>query len=1045
MKRSILIYVLLVGVWSNLTAQNQNFRADINKPDYHPPSPEAASLGKYGQYNVSLSTGIPDITIPIYNLKVGGFTLPISISYHAGGIKLTEIASRVGLGWSLNAGGTISQNAMGIPDGFQSRLIPPQTFQPLCETINCAPNADYNLAKDIIDNQSYDTEPDIYTYNFLGFTGKYVITNEGVATLPFTSEITFDDDITDKNGNRYIFGESETSSVIRTCTMATGSQFSGASASYLTKIITTQGDTIQLIYDHEIYSYFQSTSEKKYFRDINATGTDQSCTLPPNVVCKDKNAVYVPRLKQIVSSNGVVINFQYNDLRLDVETNVASPDQYSARALNQITVTEDGVSVSYSLTYEVINSGPGANGVAATGKRMYLKKLVDKDKGVYQFQYTTREHLPARDSYAIDYWGYYNGGTSNTTLIPSYNLVNFIGGGRLTSQAEILSGSLNKIIYPTGGYSSFELEPHKADVSGILGGGLRVKSISNYDADNTVISKKNYKYTSNTNNGPTEDAMAFQYMDILRQRKMNENNGTFYDPSIAQCVFLILSSNTNPLFEGMIPSVQYPVVEVTDSDSTMSGKSIFYYANVDFGSTTPAVQAEGRQDYKIQKEEHYRFVGPNANDFQKVTEKQYTYQGFPNETAFFTYDPNNELNYKQALGFRIKYDLPEQAAGPEVPAFYPAVFSFYHYKYTSIWCFLKSITETSYDNVGRALITTTNFDCENFIHAQQTKSTTTNERGTHTQITRYPQDYINGGIAGSNVPQQWFKGVPVEELTLVNGNLVSGQLNEMTYENSVLKLLKKHVSNLSTPLNDPTNYPASNTHNFSLFPAGNPYREYYRVVSVDSKGNPTEVRSVDGNLSQAIIWNTRKRQALAVIDNASYSSVAYTDFDGTSKGQWKYSNSYDSGAGFNNTTGFNGTSIWRDNLSAGKYRVSVWANGAAPTVSSTGATITPVAGSPFNGNDNWKLYEWTVTLSTTGTVTVTNASGAYLDNARLYPDNSKMVTFNYAPVVGLSFKTDTNNRSEYYNYDASGRLIKIRDDANNIIKSFEYHVVNTNP
>ena len=49
-------------------------------------SPEASAIAKYGNYNVNLYSGLPDISIPLYEIKVGEISVPISISYHASGI-----------------------------------------------------------------------------------------------------------------------------------------------------------------------------------------------------------------------------------------------------------------------------------------------------------------------------------------------------------------------------------------------------------------------------------------------------------------------------------------------------------------------------------------------------------------------------------------------------------------------------------------------------------------------------------------------------------------------------------------------------------------------------------------------------------------------------------------------------------------------------------------------------------------------------------------------------------------------------------------------
>ncbi len=81
-----------------------------------PHSPEAESLGKFGDIPVGLYTGVPSTSVSIYQMKLKNVTVPISIDYHSSGVKVDELASNVGLDWALNAGGVINVIQYGLSD-----------------------------------------------------------------------------------------------------------------------------------------------------------------------------------------------------------------------------------------------------------------------------------------------------------------------------------------------------------------------------------------------------------------------------------------------------------------------------------------------------------------------------------------------------------------------------------------------------------------------------------------------------------------------------------------------------------------------------------------------------------------------------------------------------------------------------------------------------------------------------------------------------------------------------------------------------------------
>lgn len=202
MRKFIFFGILLLG-HSFLFAQEEEHSILSRTRNVIPPSPNAAALGKFGDIPVGLSTGIPEITIPIYNWLSSrkDFSLNISLSYHAGGIRIDDIPSFVGLGWALNCGGMISRTVRGLPDDkpeqgyINSDVLPNSSTYDYNNqfihtridgmtssdvSISLARNYDNTTSTEFTNLNSIaagflDAEQDVFQYSFNGRTGRFIL------------------------------------------------------------------------------------------------------------------------------------------------------------------------------------------------------------------------------------------------------------------------------------------------------------------------------------------------------------------------------------------------------------------------------------------------------------------------------------------------------------------------------------------------------------------------------------------------------------------------------------------------------------------------------------------------------------------------------------------------------------------------------------------------------------------------------------------------------------------------------------------------------
>src|SRR4051812_2840002 len=160
----VLLLICLISHKNIINAQ----ATDPYKPQlrtYTPTSPNAASLGKFGDYPVDFSSGLVDISIPLYEIKSSRISLPITLKYHSSGIKVGDQASCVGLGWALQAGGMISRSVRDKIDEFNGYLKPENEIKPATSSIN--PDItldDYNYIRSFLQpglKPATDGEPDV--------------------------------------------------------------------------------------------------------------------------------------------------------------------------------------------------------------------------------------------------------------------------------------------------------------------------------------------------------------------------------------------------------------------------------------------------------------------------------------------------------------------------------------------------------------------------------------------------------------------------------------------------------------------------------------------------------------------------------------------------------------------------------------------------------------------------------------------------------------------------------------------------------------------
>ncbi|MEJ1241853.1 RHS repeat domain-containing protein [Chryseolinea sp. T2] len=472
-----------------------------------PPAPTAAELGKYGLLPIGLATGSANVTIPIHTYATRNLSLPLSLSYSSNGVKVDQVASWVGLGWSLNAGGVVTKIVRDQPDDANPEPYPAQIGASTVEGIRYLEKAD--------PVNGFDSEQDLYAFNFMGHAGKFMYSREGEQIVMPHQNISIEHllenseskgyfKITTPDGVCYTFEATESTKTTSEGT-GCGRTFDARRVNswFLTKIKHPAGDSIILEYDEYLYQYPLSITQT-VGRNMSISNfvcaqpeISEPCMNDYIQACQTNSSVLGKRLKKVSAVGYGSLEFVSTSDRQDIA------DDYR---LNEVVVKDRHGAVvkkfKLGYTYSVSQNQAFFNEwtTETLKKRLFLTSVEQRDVNgalinSHLLSYEDINALPPRLSYAQDHWGYFNGAV-NKYFVPvdemrreddkGRKIFDGIGGDREIHANSSKKGMLKTITWPTGGVTTLQYEqnnyfgskyvypPLIGDTIDITGSGLNI-------------------------------------------------------------------------------------------------------------------------------------------------------------------------------------------------------------------------------------------------------------------------------------------------------------------------------------------------------------------------------------------------------------------------------------------------------------------------------------------------------------------------------------------------------------------------------------------
>lgn len=753
-------------------------------------------------------------------------------------------------------------------------------------------------------------------------------------------------------------------------------------------------------------------------------------------------------------------------------------------------------------------------------KRMFLSAVQEESNGAslpaYSFNYENGK-LPYRTSTEQDFFGFANSNPSrhpfpgdgpNQRLIywypfPFLNpttigeaplggmrpilIFNSVyspilnGGNKNADASKMLSGVLNKITYPTGGYKEFKFEYNG---NTIAWNGLRVYQTKEYESATATPIIKNYSYGTFVN---TDAVLNSEYNSPTNNHTMGEageiNQSNFYFVLSRK---FFSSSRVNPESSTRGAAGGYTFAEISQPNN---GKHrVEFNTALDFPDNTNATYNVScffnPQISPILQ--NFPFPAKTSLDWKRglpKNEKTFAQSGLTIKYDEYIYPPNptiygqkeipSLLTTKYKLWALTPYSSPnctEQITSHWLANLYGKT------TYTSSWYPpIKKISRI-YDPNGINYTESTQeyefrkytFNNKDYLFQYQQKDLKNSQNEQTVSYGKYPLDYISTNIndpilvAIQNLKTKHILNAKIEQFSWKqdqsgnNKKYIGGILNKYHTDKPLIKEVFKLKTNglMST-------FVESNTNNGSFVFDPN-YNSEVNFPLYDVNGRILEQNKTN-DIKESYIWDYNRMYPVAKIVNANNNEFAFTSFEADEAGanmNIGLANIISDPAGaftgkkYYNLQYPNPWSFPADlsiNLISGKpYILSFWYKGNPnPPIlmhyySGNLDIITPFP-TPIKTRNGWNYYEYAVPASFTGSISIAKLSGApatYVDEIRYYPVNTQMNTYTFDPLIGMTSETDVNGKTVYYEYDKLNRLTLIKNEDKDIVKRICYNYAN---